>query len=590
MASRRGPVADLALTEGFIYRYLSAIDSPRSLMIWLLYKYKEHDQLTRVEARVDCISPKAPGVQPQPHRAVDDYLASMFLSKSDFLDTSFDVEMVALKKFRDCEIICRATNARMYQLDSDVQGTETTLDYARLISIARNKIAAVLGTFEPSEFIETVNWGPGATVQLNRTQRLAYDKFRLEGGMSQCCLDFWTPELWDSAFPRWKPKRNVQTAYLHTVAKNSKTNRCIIIEPGINTFLQKGLGGMIKRRLARIGIRIDKQAEYHRKLVPMMSIDGDDATVDFSSASDCGARELVRRLLPPDWFAVLDAHRSHVVELTDGSFLRLEKFSSMGNGFTFELETLIFWALARSVCERHENVSVYGDDVILPSSRLGSFRDLALFCGFNLNLSKSFAEGYFRESCGAHAMFGLDAEPLYLRSRIGGTLDIFKVANQLRRLGSRLHSNYACDIRFAKVWGYLTGATVARKFRIRFRKYYIPDGYGDFGLVVDFDTAAPFTRRRKAQRDMQRGFCTTMLLPRFSGVREVDDENLMLTRLFELTKRKEQTFNGFSDTIDALAMRGTLAYGNELVDLSSPIYLKDTEIDVPVWNNLGPWA
>lgn len=594
---KRKPVDDVAITDGFIFRFLEGLDTPRSLAVWMLYKSNEHLQLANLDPNTDC----------EPFlglRSVDvcrrDYLATEFLSKADFLKTNLNLEEVALDKFLEAEKSCHKANLQLYKLDSEVEPNK--LHHLDSISEARRKIANLLGEFDPLEFIETVNWGPGATAKLSRSERLAYDKFRLEDGMSPSCLEFWPQPLWDVTFPRWKPRRQSEVAALHTVPKNSKTNRCIIIEPGINTFFQKALGQMIRRRLAKIGIRLRTQADYHQKLVPSISKSGDLATVDFSAASDTISRALVFRLLPDDWHAVLDAHRSARVRLPDGSISFMEKFSSMGNGFTFELETLIFWALARSICPRREIVSVYGDDVILPSVRLESYQKLCEFCGLTLNTQKSFNSGYFRESCGAHAFNGKDAKPVYLRSRIRVLLDIFRTANQLRRLAHQMNSGYSCDARFAKAYGFLTGVTMARKFQVRFERFYIPDGFGDFGLCVDFDTAAPFVKRDKWY---QCGYRVSMLLPRYVRTRNVEDEYLLLTRLFELEKRKgwlpnlDSSFNWPLDSIDYnsltsflsdVAMRDSIPHGNEIVDLASPIRLsRKATVYVPSWRNLGPW-
>jgi len=359
-----------SVTDGFIYRFLEGVDTPRSLSVWLLYESGEHDQLVNLDQRFDC----------EPYlglRSADlsrrDYIATEFLSKSDFLSVSNDPRVVALEKFSASELSCSRWNHRFLRLDSD---PESISAQARtLLSRARGKIASVLGDFDPQEFIDKVNWGPGATALLKRDSRLAYDKFRLEVGMSSSCLRFWQGSLWDAAFPKWSPPRVCMTAKVHTVPKTCKTDRTIIIEPGLNTFLQKGLGSMIRSRLTKVGIRLNHQADLHQRIVPQIAKTGKLATVDFSSASDTICIELVRELLPPRWFSVLDIHRSDSVSLDDGSTLTLGKFSSMGNGFTFELQSLIFWALARSICDHSEFVSVYGDDVILPSNRLEQYRN-----------------------------------------------------------------------------------------------------------------------------------------------------------------------------------------------------------------------
>jgi len=73
----------------------------------------------------------------------------------------------------------------------------------------------------------------------------------------------------------------------------------------------------------------------------------------------------------------------------------------MGNGFTFPLETLIFWALTRAVCGSTATVSAYGDDIICPSDRAEDVIAVLTEVGFSVNLEKSFWNGPFRESCGS---------------------------------------------------------------------------------------------------------------------------------------------------------------------------------------------
>jgi hypothetical protein len=108
----------------------------------------------------------------------------------------------------------------------------------------------------------------------------------------------------------------------------------------------------------------------------------------------------------------------------------------MGNGFTFELESLIFYALMRTVSyyRGYQGViSVYGDDLIIPS---GMYEDASWVLkefGFSLNPEKSFAAGPFRESCGGHYHLGEDVTPFYLKRPATRLTDVIRVANQLRR-------------------------------------------------------------------------------------------------------------------------------------------------------------
>ena len=78
-------------------------------------------------------------------------------------------------------------------------------------------------------------------------------------------------------------------------------------------------------------------------------------------------------LLPEAWFDLLNDCRSQAVSYK-GEWIELNMFSSMGNAFTFELESLIFWAIANAVCYcsgSRGHISVYGDDIIVPSGAAG---------------------------------------------------------------------------------------------------------------------------------------------------------------------------------------------------------------------------
>ena len=101
---------------------------------------------------------------------------------------------------------------------------------------------------------------------------------------------------------------------------------------------------------------------------------------------------------------------------------RLEQFSSMGNGFTFPLETLLFYSLARAVlkymhasAEEWDMLSVYGDDITLPSRCFSLLTEVFTECGFLVNSRKSFSDGPFRESCGADYLRSIDIRPFYVR-------------------------------------------------------------------------------------------------------------------------------------------------------------------------------
>jgi hypothetical protein len=128
----------------------------------------------------------------------------------------------------------------------------------------------------------------------------------------------------------------------------------------------------------------------------------------------------------------------------NGKWHLLEKFSSMGNGFTFELETLIFLCLILAVDETGQklesgrNVFTYGDDIICPTEYSEAVISALKFSGFSLNMKKSFVSGPFRESCGGDFFGGVDVRPFFLKEFPCEPQQLISFANGLHR-GHDLH-------------------------------------------------------------------------------------------------------------------------------------------------------
>jgi hypothetical protein len=108
--------------------------------------------------------------------------------------------------------------------------------------------------------------------------------------------------------------------------------------------------------------------------------------------------------------------------LVKGKKVLLEKFSGMGNGYTFPLETLIFYALCIGAVsqgsQRYSDVSAYGDDLIVPACDTDLLREVFTYCGFVMNEDKSFTQGRFYESCGLDFFDGINVRSLYLKREL----------------------------------------------------------------------------------------------------------------------------------------------------------------------------
>jgi len=425
MSSRGNRVTHRRLTAlSFAHRLFEALNSPVSLSCALLLKYGEHRQL--VEKRIDPLDYVDPMDFFRDHQAVK------LLSRFPNLNTGIDTDLVAKKKFVEAEVLCSETNVRF---DSSIPSRGV----ASVLYRMQRKIAVILGDVPGLEAMD-FSFGPGAAYG-TRGDTSVYKKVSSE---PECTYAF-SEKLQEflEEFPGWFPAgthevRLVPGSQLTVVPKNAKTGRPICIEPLLNGLYQKGVGSYLRGRLKKFGVDLDDQG-VNQKLASRALSDGL-ATVDFSSASDTIAYRLVMDLLPHPWFEFLDVARCPRYE-SDGMWYNFHKFSSMGNAYTFELETLIFYAAATSVCEElgvdyftGVNLSVYGDDVIIPQVAFDLFQEVTGVCGFQVNKEKSYRTGLFFESCGHDFFLGYFVRPLLLSHELNKLTAAFHVCNSIKRI------------------------------------------------------------------------------------------------------------------------------------------------------------
>lgn len=219
------------------------------------------------------------------------------------------------------------------------------------------------------------------------------------------------------------------------VPKTAETYRSIAVEPLGNGLVQKGIDLEMRKLLRRVNIDLSDQSRNQRMAL-LGSFDGseDFVTIDLKSASDSISLELCREILPPDWFNFLNRVRSPSY-IIDGIETRYHKFCSMGNGFCFPLETLIFAAVCSAVQAGHpgKDFSVYGDDIIVRKPFGSIVVNLLKRLGFKTNVRKTFLAGPFRESCGSNWYSGEDVTPFTLDFALDSLSSIFKFLNLSRR-------------------------------------------------------------------------------------------------------------------------------------------------------------
>jgi len=403
-----------------------------------------------------------------------------FFSKREDLDIGVNTKDVAWKTFIQTELKCTETN-------------EIFRKYARggfyflprvesVLFLAQRKIASILGDL-PSLSELRLRFGPGATTSVKKKNASARRKLSQMFTISKSASSL-LPEIL-AEMPGWSgfdtPARasgipfRLASGKVSFVPKNAKTDRTIGTEPDLNQMVQLGIGAYIEERLRPRGVDIRDQTRNQR-MAREGSITGALATLDLRSASGTIATLFVESLLPFEWFDFLRSIRTREVDSPDG-VLQLQQFSSMGNGFTFPLQTLIFYALAASCVDPLDlpQVSVYGDDIIVPTYAVELLLEVLTACGFLINMDKSYWSGPFRESCGKDYVSGIEVRPFYAKGALSGvscfSLHNFYVRNWQPEFAQVILSVIDESLR---IWG--------------------PDGFGDGHLLGAFD---PFFPKRE---------------------------------------------------------------------------------------------
>ncbi|DAD52380.1 TPA_asm: RNA-directed RNA polymerase [ssRNA phage SRR5466365_3] len=396
----------------------------------------------------------------------DAYQAVNLLRKYPFPLEGVDRGEAAIQKWWQAEEQCRLSNAVFTAISQDGAGGIEDSVFSPLhpsvypiIRRAKRKIEKWLGPFCVETWARNCRFGDGATTSCRGSELSIGDKlwssleYQGNGDILGKLIE---------GFPRWRcdeaERALVQCpgSLVLTVPKTALTDRVICIEPTLNGFAQLGIGAMLREALRNVGCDLTDQGINQR--LASRAVTKGLATLDLSSASDTIARDLVRWLLPADWvFAMESCRCSHT--LLKGRRVELEKFSSMGNGYTFELESLIFLALVRSSADEvgvrlhmQRDTHVYGDDIICPTAVVPELTNVLHFCGFTLNERKSFSRGEFRESCGADVYKGRLVTPLYIKEPLENSYDVVILANRLYhraasdRPGTSRSSRSACDL------------------------------------------------------------------------------------------------------------------------------------------------
>lgn len=253
--------------------------------------------------------------------------------------------------------------------------------------------------------------------------------------------------------------RMVRGSNLGTVPKEYRIGRTVCTEPPLEMFFQLGIGGFLEYFVLRpLGINLSTQPDKNRELARLGSRFGIYATEDLKSASNSIALGL--EPLFPRWFwEWLVRTRSPETRLPNGTWIKLHMLASMGNGYCFPLQTMLFTAVVCAVYRliglqpefgsahpsrflgrlyggHRINAGVFGDDIAVRREAYEMVIRALTTLGFQVNLDKSFSTGDFRESCGEDYFRGVDIRGVYLK-KFASRADVYSAINRLTRWSAR---------------------------------------------------------------------------------------------------------------------------------------------------------
>lgn len=471
------------------HKLMHELDCPRSLTIKILIEHNEWDQIFAMKAD--------PHQYPDAKSFLSANMATCFFKKLDVpMGREDEIEAATLEKWEAAERSCFRTNQRLNELldFGTLSGMPAPERIIQFMDDARKWFAWIVGDdLPPCEG----RFGPGATVSDSYGRTTVLHKMSSLPTFTPSAFAFlvpWSASKWASACAiRGDVPISARGNVYFTAKKSALVRRPCAKETSINGFYQLGTGDYLRRRIKLRGIDLRKAKETHMFVAQVSSLTEEHATIDLTSASDTNALALVRALASPKWYNHLTDLRSPYTKVGD-RWVRLEKFSSMGNGFTFELETAVFMSICLAVdptLRPGYDLHVLGDDIIVPTEIANDVIWALKFCGFDTNKDKTFVSGHFRESCGGDYFNGVPVRGFYLEEIPNEPQHFIALANGIRRACEGANRYMPGTVRYLRAW-----FKCLDNIPVTIRKLRGPEQLGD--IVIHDDESRWQTRWRSS--------------------------------------------------------------------------------------------
>lgn len=312
--------------------------------------------------------------------------------------------------------------------------------FLRVLDTVSGIVASTLGPYQPDEW--RFRHGPGVVSErrgpVNKYQFVNWSEL-LESVFAYADCAFHNHSSWARSVLSVDCTELNPSSRLIAVPKTLTKPRLIAAEPSEHMWCQQNIWHYMQSRVESSWIANFvqfKDQSKNQRLCKEGSVTGSLATLDLSSASDRVTCHFVGNLFRCN-IRLLEALRASRTQsmgqdLAEDlpSFLPLRKFSTMGSACTFPVETLGFLCIALAACVTRRRlrvsigslmdligeVTVFGDDIIVPSDCRELVCEALEVLDFKVNAGKSYWNGKFRESCGVDAYRGVDITPVYWRS------------------------------------------------------------------------------------------------------------------------------------------------------------------------------
>lgn len=157
------------LLRSVVLEVCEAVNTPRSLAVWLMFSNNEHEQLVSLEIN--------PSLYFDSHSFADDYLVTEFLSKADFLSLERDPKAAAFDSFKEYELSCsRHNKIFLDSLSANARAHTITCMVAEKLK----SLLPPLSSTVFQEVFDSAVWGPGVSSSAKGKQLSRYAKLKCE--------------------------------------------------------------------------------------------------------------------------------------------------------------------------------------------------------------------------------------------------------------------------------------------------------------------------------------------------------------------------------------------------------------------------